>query len=243
MSWMRSWTLWRRDHCAVFSSKKVAENDLASAFICVYHSNFRTPSPDLLNSDPYWGASTGRVWHVAPSARGEQCRYVRSWETMLGKKKRSFCYFLSIELLLHFWNHDWTNRYVQLVPACHWEPRGLNSRSCSGAMISQLQKSFLDQLNSECDLNAAAAKVQFRLSNCWPQNSPFRCRRRFLAWRAPPLPVPPPSSSSLTKMTGTLGMRAVCESTGSIRMPGYFALNLAAGWCWGPKSTYCMQFL
>lgn len=26
-------------------------------------------------------------------------------------------------------------------------------------MISHLQKSFLDQLNSECDLNAAAAKV------------------------------------------------------------------------------------
>ena len=108
---MDSLAPWSFAYFAVFSSKKVAENDLASAFICVYHSNFRTPSRDLLNSDPYWGASTGRVWHVAPSARGEQCRYVRSWETMLGKKMRSFCYFLSIELPLHFWNHDWTNRY------------------------------------------------------------------------------------------------------------------------------------
>lgn len=39
------------------------------------------------------------------------------------------------------------------------------------AMISQLQKSFLDQLNSECDLNAAAAKALLSLKGASPSSA------------------------------------------------------------------------
>lgn len=39
------------------------------------------------------------------------------------------------------------------------------------AMISHLQKSFLDQLNSECDLNAAAAKAILSLKGTSPSSA------------------------------------------------------------------------